>query len=57
MLATVAPAAEEKALLCNHCGSANTSVEPFDLGIEPDTGYHDAGNVITCQDCGTAEIL
>ena len=57
MQATISPEPIEVALCCNRCGSANVQVEAFDLGVEPDTGYHDEGKVITCQDCGAAEIL
>ena len=38
--------------MCPHCGSDNVEVWPYDFGICPKTGYHDAGERFECRDCG-----
>lgn len=35
--------------VCNHL---NVSTQPYDFGICQETGYPDAGDTITCRDCG-----
>jgi hypothetical protein len=38
--------------MCPDCGSSNVHVEPYDYGFCRETGYHDAGELYACQDCG-----
>jgi len=39
---------------CPQCGSDNLSVTPYDLGVDWETGYHDAGERFHCHNCGAA---
>jgi hypothetical protein len=39
--------------MCPECGSHNVRVEPYDYGVCRETGYHDAGEMYVCGDCGT----
>lgn len=41
---------------CDFCG-AWLRVVHFDFGIDPDTGYCDAGDYIECPDCNFREEL
>jgi hypothetical protein len=34
------------------CVHPNTSVEDWDRGRDPETGYRDAGTTVTCRNCG-----
>lgn len=38
--------------MCPECGSSKVRVEPYDYGVCRETGYHDAGQLYACQDCG-----
>jgi hypothetical protein len=37
--------------MCPQCGG-RVHVLPFDFGICPETGYHDAGEGFRCVECG-----
>lgn len=39
---------------CPECGSEDTHVNYFDLGLDPETGYHDEAAIFTCADCGAS---
>jgi rubredoxin len=38
--------------MCPECGSDQVTIQEFDFGICPQTGYHDAGARFRCQACG-----
>jgi rubredoxin len=38
--------------MCPECGNDHISIEEFDFGICPQTGYHDAGERFRCGACG-----
>jgi hypothetical protein len=38
------------------CSHDHVHVERFDAGRAMDTGYHDAGELIVCEDCGFQEV-
>lgn len=48
-------AREHKPPTCSECGSDNVRPEDFDNGLDWETGYHDAGTLIVCRDCGHKE--
>jgi hypothetical protein len=37
--------------MCPECGSDHISIEEFDFGVCPETGYHDAGERFRCGTC------
>jgi len=37
---------------CSECGSSNIRIAPYDYGVCQETGYHDAGEMYACADCG-----
>ena len=37
---------------CPECGSTNLILEEFDFGVCRETGYHDAGELFRCRECG-----
>ncbi len=41
---------------CEFCGGAVNYVA-FDYGVDPDTGYHDMGEVSLCSECGFTEEI
>lgn len=38
--------------MCPECGSTEITVEDFDFGVCPETGYHNAGERFRCRACG-----
>lgn len=37
---------------CPRCGSDDLRWDEYDGGIDSETGYHDAGELYICEDCG-----
>lgn len=42
---------------CPQCDSVDLLITEYDNGIDPDTGYADAGTRVTCQNCGAISEL
>jgi len=40
--------------MCPECGSGEVTIEEYDFGACPLTGYHDAGERFRCRACGAA---
>jgi hypothetical protein len=49
-------ASEFQLRLQAECGSGDILVEPYDYGVCQETGYHDAGEMYACGDCGAAQL-
>ena len=38
--------------MCPECGSNNIVIEHYECGVCRETGYHDAGEMYHCRECG-----
>lgn len=38
--------------MCPECGSNDIVIEHYDCGVCRETGYHDAGEMYHCRECG-----
>jgi hypothetical protein len=38
--------------MCPGCGSDDVKINEYDFGACRETGYHDAGEIFICRECG-----
>lgn len=50
------PVCYDCAETAGRCPHDDVSVERYDAGRASDTGYRDAGEIITCRQCGHQEV-